>query len=400
MLSVAEALMIVLEKTGKLPPVVSPVSVDCLGRVLAEDIRSDLDSPPFAKSLRDGYALRATDVPAGGASLRVIGESAAGSAASPSLKSGEAIRIFTGAVIPANADAVVMQEDCQREGEFVRVPGNVNSGQFILPQGAEYRAGDIVLAAGGKLGPQEFGLLASVGCVSASLISMPRVGIISTGNEIVEPGLRPMGSQIRNSNGPMLQAQTTRAGGQPVYFGIVGDDKSKLAKLVADSLDSTDITLVSGGVSVGDYDHLPHLLGELGIETHFHQVWMKPGKPVLFGSRNGKLLFGLPGHPVSAFTCFELFVRPAIEKSCGENTVDLPWVMLPLDGDYSAFNERPTYLPSRLVIVDSKLAVRPNGRMNSANLNSLAGADAIMALPVGKIQYQAGHLVPTLRLTR
>jgi len=400
MLSVAEALAIVLGKTGPLAAVTEELRSAKIGRVLAEDVCSDLDSPPFTKSLRDGYAVRLVDVPVGGATLQVAGESPAGATFDALLREGEAVRIFTGAPLPLNADAVAMQEDCVREGGHVRIPGGLKSGLHILPQGAEHRSGDVVLSAGATLGPQELGLLASLGRVSASIHLKPRVAVLSSGSEIVETTVTPVGAQIRNSNGPMLLAQALRAGAEPVSLGIVKDDKRELADRVRIGITTADITVVSGGVSVGDYDHLPHIVKNLGVETHFHYVSMKPGKPVLFGSHQGKLLFGLPGNPVSAFVCFELFVRPAIDRMLGNRLTALPWIDLPLDGGLSTTNDRPTLFPANLVVVNATLRVRPIAGMNSANLHSLTGADALIGVSAGTVQLTAGENVSTLRLVR
>ena len=398
MLSVADGLRLTLEFAGVLPATPTDVSAERLGQVLAGDVSSDLDSPPFAKSLRDGYAMRNADTAGQPVQLKVVGEVAAGAKGQFTIGAGEAARIFTGAPIPDGADVVVMQEDCQRDGEAVLIRGMARAGQWILPRGAEYRRGDVVLAAGTRLGPAELGLLASVGCVRASIFPRVRTGILSTGSEIVEPAIVPTGSQIRNSNGPMLEALCRQSGACPTYLGIVRDDRNDLINQLRQSLDQHDITIVSGGVSVGDHDHLPHVLAELGVTTHFHQVAMKPGKPVLFGSRGPKLLFGLPGNPVSAGVCFELFVRPAIRKLMGIATPEPAWIHLPLATDFTTSNDRPTFFPARIAIRDDRQLVQPNGRMNSANLNTLAGADALVMAPAGSLSLKAGDLILTLPL--
>ncbi len=400
MLSVAEALAAVMDKTSPLPAENTVLRPEVLGRILGEAVHSDLDSPPFAKVLRDGYAVRVADVSADGATLRVAGEVPAGADSGITLQPGEAVRIFTGAPLPRHADAVVMQEVCARDGAHVRVPGGLKPGQYILPQAAEYRSGEVILPTGATLGPQELGLLAALGRIAAFLRPVPKVAVLSSGREIVEPPTQPTGAQIRNSNGPMLLAQAWRAGTSPEYLGIARDDQRELADRVRAGLDKADITIVSGGVSVGDYDCLPFVLKDLAVETHFHQVAMKPGKPVLFGSRDGKLLFGLPGNPLGAFMGFELFVRPAIDRLRGGQSAELPWASLPLADAFSTANDRPTYFPAKLTTAGGALSVHPNGGMNSANLHSLTGADAIIAVPAGAIHLTAGEPVNTLRLAR
>lgn len=400
MLAVADALRLTLEHTPRLHSIKIPLSTSSLGRVLAEDILADLDSPPFAKSLRDGYGIRLADINTNSGKFRVGAEVSAGAATTIIWHPNEAVRIFTGAPIPTGVDAVVMQEDCKREGEFVTVSGNIRAGQYILPRGSEYGEGDIVLPAGIKLMPQEIGMLAAVGKQSLSIYPAPRIGILSTGSEIVEVSEKPTGSQIRNSNGPMLMAQCMRAGATGEYLGIVPDDRAQLISRVADGLDRFDMLVVSGGVSVGDHDHLPHILEELGITSHVRQVAMKPGKPMLFGTRGKKMLFGLPGNPVSSFVCFELFVRPAIDKASGNQIADLPWIELPLVESFSTNNDRPTFFPASVAIENWAQTVRPNGKMNSASLNSMSNADAIVSVPPGSVSFKSGDLIRTLRLNR
>ncbi|WP_439626120.1 molybdopterin molybdotransferase MoeA [Gemmata sp.] len=400
MLDVADALAEVLARVRPLPPTAARLAPDALGRVLAVDVRADADSPPFPKSLRDGYAVRSADCSLPGRELRVTSEIAAGVVPTKAVAPGECARIFTGAPMPEGADAVVMQEDTQPAGDAaVRVTDErVKPGQWVFARGTEMRAGDVVLAAGTALTPAALGVLAGLGLVEAKLFPAPRVFVLPTGNELVEPGrpLRP--GQIRNSNGPMLAAQVVRAGGVATHRGIGPDTLPELLKLVGDELDGTDVLLVAGGVSVGKYDLVPAVLGELGVATHVRQVRMKPGKPLLFGSRGGTLVFGLPGNPVSAAVCFELFVRPALRVLAGHSVPGPTTVTLPLAEAVAEVNDRPTYRPAKLEVGPTGYAVRPLPWLGAPDLRGLAAADALLVLPAGEARLDPGSLAQVVLL--
>lgn len=390
MLEVADALRTVLAHAAPLHP--SPHGLrlaDALGRVLAEDVRADLDSPPFTKSLMDGYAVHAAECPG---VLRVVGEVAAGAVPANVLHPGEAAAIFTGAPIPEGADAVVMKERTELlpDGR-VRIAEPIAVGKNILPRGHEMTEGEVVLPRGTLLSPVACGLLASVGRTQVAAIPAPRVGILATGNELVEPGAKPGPGQIRNSNGPMLLAQSRRAGAVPTDHGIGRDDPQALASMIRQALHEADVLLLAGGVSVGKYDLVPDVLRQLGIEVHFHHVRMKPGKPLLFGTLGEKLVFGLPGNPVSAFVGFELFVRPALEVMSGRKPGPRV-VAKPLLEPLRTSNDRPTYHPA---VVDDR-GVRPLPWFGSADLRGLLPANALLALPAGDVVCESGALVDVI----
>jgi molybdopterin molybdotransferase len=386
MLEVADARAVVLRACKPLAAAPTPLA-DALGRVLAEDVRADLDSPPFTKSLMDGYAVRAAD----GSSLRLAAVVAAGDPPGATVGPGEAVRIFTGAPLPDGADAVVMVEKTEpaepRIGEPVRLTEPVKPGQNVLPRGREMRAGDVVLPAGTAITPAAVGLLAGVGRATVSTVRPPRVAVLATGSELVEADARPGPGQIRNSNGPMLAAQAARAGAVPRYLGIGRDDANILAAMIRDGLENADVLILAGGVSVGAFDLVPGVLRDLGVEAHFHKVRMKPGKPLLFGTTGDKLVFGLPGNPVSSFVCFELFVRPALRAVAGHRDPGPMTTTLPLGEPLSAKNDRPTFHPAKL----EGTAVRPLPWFGSADLRALLTADALLALPPGEVRYEAGQ---------
>lgn len=393
MLDVADALAVVLAHAKPLKTEVAALTTAALGQVLAADITADMDSPPFAKSLRDGYAVRAADCASPGAELRIVEEVAAGKVPTKPVGAGEAVRIFTGAPIPDGADAVVMQEDTQPlDGGRVRInDANVRARQHVYAQGTESKAGDVVLPRGTPINPAAFGVLASVGKTAVPAFPFPRVGIVATGNELVEANMRPKPGQIRNSNGPMLAAQTVRGGGLPRYLGIARDDRAITRSLIAEGIDVSDVVLIAGGVSVGDFDLVPDVLNELGVTTHFRQVRVKPGKPLLFGTtEKGKLVFGLPGNPVSSFVSFELFVRPAIRILGGHLEAGPRTIRLPLAEGLAESNDRPAYRPAKLELGQAGWTVRPLPHSGSPDLVGLQPADALLALPAGETRADRG----------
>jgi molybdopterin molybdotransferase len=395
MVEVAAALETVLGRATPLPTevVLLPMAA---GRVLAESVTSDTDSPPYTKALMDGYAVRTADV-ATPTTLRVIEEVAAGRVPLLALGSGDATRIMTGAPIPDGADAVIPHEETEALGSAVRVRRPVRPGEFILPRGREMRAGEAVVPAGTALTPQAIGLLAAVGRSAVRVHRPPRVAVLATGDELVEAVEQPGPGQIRNSNGPMLWALASRAGAAVEYLGIARDDREGLKRLVGQGLEAADVLILAGGVSAGKFDLVPEVLAGLGVTAHFHKVRLKPGKPLLFGSRGDRLVFGLPGNPVSSFVGFELFVRPALRKVMGHAIPGPALVPVPLAGPYAADHDRPTYAPARIELIQG-LRVRPGEWFGSADLRGLLAADALVSLPAGAGAWNAGEPLPTLFL--
>lgn len=394
MLEVTQARTEVLARVRPLKPTLTSLGPAVLGRVLAVDAVADADSPPFAKSLRDGYAVRAADCTTPPAVLRVVAEIAAGAVPTVPLHPGECARIFTGAPLPEGADAVVMQEDTQALGEGqVRITdATVQPGQWVFPRGSEMRAGEVVLPAGTVINPATLGVLASIGRTQASLFDEPRVCILATGNELVEAGEKLKPGQIRNSNGPMLTALATRAGCRVQNLGIAPDTPADIRSLIAQAFDNADVLLIAGGISVGKFDLVPAILEELGVAVHFRQVRMKPGKPLLFGTKDHTLVFGLPGNPVSVFVCFELFVRPALRVLAGHADPGPRTMTLPLAEALTETNDRPTYHPAKLDVGDGCLAVRPLPWQGAPDLRGLQPADALLVLPPGEVRLERGQL--------
>jgi molybdopterin molybdotransferase len=312
---------------------------------------------------------------------------------------GQATRIMTGAPIPEGADVVVPVERTRPAGGGrVQIEDRpVSAGHNIMPRGREMRQGDTVLVAGSVLRPQEFGILATVGRASAWLHPAPRVAVLSTGDEVVEADAVPGPGQIRNGNGPMLLAQVRRAGGMPRYLGIARDRRESLEPLIRQGLEA-DVLVLSGGVSAGKLDLVPGVLRKQGVQAHFHKVEMKPGKPVFFGTRDTTLVFGLPGNPVSALVCFELFVRPALRRLGGHADPGPALATAALAEDFAYRTDRPTYYPARLELAEGGWRVRPVPWHGSPDLRGLAAANAFVVLPPGEHQHRAGQTFPVLRV--
>lgn len=401
LLSVAEAQRRILERVRPLPAANMSLATPILSAVLAEDIASDVDMPPFDKAMMDGYAVRSEDCAGSKAELNVIEEVTAGREPRLPVGPGQATRIMTGAPVPSGADAVVMIERTQSlEGQRVRIEGAAKPEQNILRRAREMKNGEIVLSAGARLRPQEVGLLSLVGRTSVLAIPAPRVAIMSTGDEIVEPSQQPGPGQIRNSNGPMLAAQSLRAGGLAILLGIARDTVENLRPMIAEGL-RANVLVLSGGVSAGKLDLVPGVLADLGVGIDFHKVAMKPGKPMLFGvkdhgaGRSATFVFGLPGNPVSAMVCFELFVRPAIRGLMG-----LPpgprFVQATLANDYAYRTDRPTYHPAILEMGERGWQVRIGPWFGSPDLRGVTPSNSFAVLPVGDHQHRAGAVLPVL----
>lgn len=397
MLSVTEAQNVVLQHVPAPAPEATSLTPAALGTVVAEDVLSDLDMPPYDKALMDGYAVRAADLARGGRTLNVVEEVTAGQTPRLAVGPGEATRIMTGAPLPSGADAVVMVEQTlPLDGNLVQIDAKeIRPAQNVMHRGREMRRGEKVLTAGTVLRPQEFGLLATVGRTAVQTYPRPRVAVLSTGDEVVEAPQFPGPGQIRNGNGPMLLAQAARAGGIPRYLGIARDGVDSLRPLISEGLRSS-VLILSGGVSAGKLDLVPGVLRELDVEAHFHKVAMKPGKPVFFGTRQGCLVFGLPGNPVSAMVCFELFVRPAVRRLMGHAFAGPLLVSATLAEDFASRTDRPTYYPSRLEETSQGRQVTPVPWFGSPDLRAVTQANAFLVVPAGESKHVSGDTVTVL----
>jgi molybdopterin molybdotransferase len=403
MRTVEEALAEVLAHAA--PLVARTIGLEgALGCVLADDVRSDIDLPPFDKALVDGYAVRAADVLAGGdrGALRLGEEIVAGRVPTRPLGPREAAAVMTGAPLPDGADAVVMIERTASDGQSVSIDAaeRVVVGMNRLTRGRELRAGDVVLRAGVRLNPARVGLLAAVGGTAVRVVPGPTVSIVPTGDELVEPHETPAPGQIRNSNAPLLRALVMAHGCSVSTQPIARDDLCPLRSAIEAGL-AADVLIVTGGVSAGRRDLVPEVLAQLGVEPVFHKVRLKPGKPLFFGRaqlEGGRrpLVFGLPGNPVSCVVGFLLFVRPALDALAGmrpRQSLSLDPVTLA-----SAFvhrGDRPTFHPVRR----EGNIVRPLDWAGSADLRTVAAADGFAHFPAGDRAYEPGESVGFLPLS-
>src|SRR5256886_1427958 len=349
MLSHEEARRKVIEQVGKMggPHARASVSVwNALGLVLAQEVKTDREYPPFDRSTRDGYAVRSNEI-APGAQLKCAGECKAGVTVTEPVAAGMCVQIMTGAAVPSGADAVIMIEYTQRDGELVRFERAAQAGQNIVPRGSEAQAGQTILKPGMRLGFAELALAAQVGAVQLQCAKRPRVAILSTGDEVVLIEQQPGPFQIRNSNTVSLAAQVRIAGGEPVVLGNAADRAEDLGEKIERGL-KKDALVLTGGVSMGKYDLVESVLKALGAEFFFDAVAIRPGKPAVFGMCQGKPVLGLPGNPVSTMVTFELFVAPAIDLLSGAQARALPLVEARLA---EAWKEKPGlahFLPARL----------------------------------------------------
>ena len=410
MLTVDEALAAILREVQPLFAISRPLD-NALGLVLAEEVVSGVDSPPFDKALMDGFAVRSTDIVDGKATLELVEEVSAGQVPSKNIEAGQTTQIMTGAPIPAGSDAVVPVEDTgiDTDSRTVRVVTSspVTPGTNVLYRGTSMRRGERVIPAGRLLRPQELGALAELGRSQVTVHRVPRVAVLTNGDELVSISETPGPGQIRNSNEAMLTAQIRRAGADPVPLGIARDNHDHLRERINAGLRS-DMLLLSGGVSAGKLDLVPSELQSAGVRQVFHKVWVKPGKPLWFGvldrpdnaSAGGRqarrFVFGLPGNPVSSMTCFELFARTAIRRMMGIEPAEPQPVRARLTEAHLARGDRPTYHPARLDWEDSGPVVRPVTWHGSADLRSTVEANAMALFPGGEKTHQPGEVLDVI----
>jgi molybdopterin molybdotransferase len=398
MIGVDEALSLVLDRARPGPQRTLPLR-QAVGHVLAEDIACSLDSPPYDKSLVDGYAVQSSDCAAAGRVLRVLEQVTAGRVPQQRVTAGTATRIMTGAPIPGGADAVVMIERTALVPggeEAVRIEMPVRPDQNIMRRGESMRVGQTVLRRGHALRAIETGLLAELGVSAVHVFSRPTVAVLATGDELVSCHEIPAAGQIRNSNGPLLE-QLVVASGCPVRdLGVARDTEPELNQRIAEGLQD-DVLLLSGGVSAGVLDLVPHVLKQRGAVEVFHQVQMRPGRPLWFGFVAGegsdKLVFGLPGNPVSALVCFHLFVRPGLARLAGRAGEGLCRATAVMTRDYQHRSDRPTWHPGRAHEQDGAWRVEPLDWRGSADLRTLADANVLIQFAPGPRTIAAGQSV-------
>ncbi len=400
MLTVKSARNIIFEHCSR----ITPESLACetvliqeaFQRVLAEEVRVDRDYPPFARSMRDGYALLARDVQQVPVELSCIGEIRAGDDSELELHAKEAVQIMTGATVPRTADTVVMVESTERiSQDTVRILKAPSPGDNVARKGSERIAGEHVLSHFSVIGPFAMAVLASVGKSRVRVVRKPTIGILSTGDELVEIQVIPGPGKIRNSNSSSLYAQVLRGGGIPVLLRTARDEVSDLKEQIRKGLE-TDVLLVNGGVSVGKYDLVEPVFAELGIEIHFESVAMRPGQPSVFATRGAKWVFGLPGNPVSTFVAFELFVRPVLRALQGLKYDSLPLVPAVLETEIVEKSGRTAFLPAKLSRSQAGFVVKPVQWKGAADIFSAAEANSLIIVPLEATRVGPGELVEVL----
>ena len=396
MLTLEEAQARIATAIGPAPSEQVPLRA-AAGRVLSEDILSPISLPPFDNSAMDGYALRAADLalaaPGTPPRLKRIGSTPAGASSSGAIESGSCIRIFTGSPLPRGADAVVMQEDTRVTGEWVEVIENVKPWENVRFAGEDVKKGTVVVRAGDRINAARIALLSALGIGRVNTARRPLVGILGTGNELMEAGQSLAPGQIYESNRATIASLVAQAGGDARVFPLVRDTQEATQRALHTAFAECDLVITTGGVSVGEHDYVKAAFEAFGGALEFWKVNVKPGKPFVFGTHGTKLLFGLPGNPVSAFVTFLLLVRPAILKAQGARECGLITHPAMLEESIHNAGDRRHFIR---VIVDAAGNVRSAGAQASHLLNSLAGANALLDVPAD-VSWPAGRQVQVLR---
>ncbi len=392
---VAERL--VLESSHKLPAEWTPLG-EALGLALAEDLRATVDSPPFDNSAVDGYAVRCQDAEAG-RTFRVVDEAPAGRPAERGVGESEAIKIFTGGVIPEGADAVVMVENTSGWGESFELRKAASPGQNIREAGQDTREGEIILRAGTEVGAPEIALAATQGYGTLPVYRRPKVVVLSTGTELVEPGTRHLApGEIFDSNSYAIVAQSREAGADASRLYAASDDAATLRAAIEEALETADVVVTSGGVSVGEKDLVKSTLLDLGVEQVFWGVKFKPGKPLFYGKRDDTRFFGLPGNPVSAMVCFDLFVRPALVAMMGREDRKRPRIRVYFERDVENKFGRMHAMRVGLQKTEKGWLARSVGAQGSGLVSSLTKADALALIGPESEGVRAGDPVEAIVL--
>ncbi len=401
MISVAEAIQIVRQETAVLPPEQVELA-HALGRVLAQDIVADSDLPPFDRSQMDGYAVRAHDVESAPVRLRIVGESAAGRGWHQQLEEGQAVRIMTGAPVPAGADSVQQVELTHelKDGTVVELLESVERGKSIVKRGTEIKAGEVVSNAGTTITPAIMAVLAAFGYATVEVFRRPRVGVLATGTELVPVDQKPGQDQIRDSNNYSIGGYAELTGAVVERLPLTGDETSLLRRQIAKAAERCDVIVTSGGVSMGVYDVTKSALKELEAEMFFERVALRPGKPTVFARLpNGTLVFGLPGNPVSVSVTFNLFARTALLTMQGAAEPVLKRETALLARAVKGTADRESYLPAQVTINDDgQLVAFPLKWGGSSDFVAFAVATALVIVPAGAKMIEAGSLVNVLRL--
>lgn len=388
MITLEKAIEIIHNRVSPFGDTEQVTLADSLHRILARDVVSDINMPPFRKTAVDGYACRMQDI---NSPLTVIETIAAGAFPKHTIAAGTCAKIMTGAPVPEGADCVLPVEDTllEPDGKIRYKKQSVKSN--ICELGEDIQTDAIALKKGTPITPRHIAIMAALGCHNPVVSRMPGVAILPTGNELVEPDIVPTGGQIRNSNGHQLIAQVKEAGAHPNYYGIVKDSKEATRQTLKKALEHNDMVLLTGGVSMGDYDFVPEIMEELGITIHFDSIAVQPGRPTTFGTAGNKIVFGLPGNPVSSFIQFELLVKLALNRLTGNNNPTAQTLKLPLAKDY--LRKRSARMSLIPVTITENQEVTPVNYNGSAHIFALGNATAIASIPIGTTELKKGELV-------
>jgi len=387
MLPFEKALKIVLDSARQLGSEHVDIA-HAVNRILAEDVKSDIDMPPFDKATRDGYACRREDL---ANELTIIETIQAGTLPQRAIEPNQCAKIMTGAAVPKGADCVIMVEFTENPtASTVRFIGE-NTPDHICLKGEDIKAGEVVLHKGSRIRPQHIAVLATVGCTQPVVSKRPRVAVFATGDELVQPASKPGPSQIRNSNAFQLAAQIESTGAVAKNYGIAKDTDNAIDKMFKKAVEENDVVLVSGGVSVGDFDLVPGIFKRNNIDLLFEKIAVKPGKPTVFGVSEKVYCFGLPGNPVSTFVQFELLVKPFLYKLMGHDYTH-PVSQIPLGESLRRKNtERQSWIP---VVITDTGTLKPVEYHGSAHINALCIADGLVSIGVGVAEIEKGTIVP------
>ena len=398
MISVDAAVKIVTDVIEPLPAKTVPFE-SALGLCLAQDVRSDIDMPPFDRSAMDGYAVIAEDTVRAPIELTVIEDIAAGYMPTIKVMCGQASKIMTGAAVPEGADAVVKVEETEdlSANNRVKILRAIDRGRNISKMGEDMKVGQVVLHKGMPIRPQEIGILATVGKARVEVFPTPTVGIISTGTELVDVESKPSTAQIRNSNGYSLAAQARRLKVDIEILGIVKDTKEDISRIMHRGLQK-DILILSGGVSMGEYDLVGDVMKDLNTQIYFEKVALRPGKPVIFGKKDKTLIFALPGNPVASFVTFELFIYPAIRKMMGFSPLHRTTVKASLEVEILVKRKRREYRPALLRMHNNQWFVSPVEWHGSADLLSTTRANCLLIVREDAEKLSVGQLVDVILL--
>ncbi len=399
LMPVEEALARLLDGVARLGQESVPLE-HANGRVLAQDLASTRTQPPFPASAMDGYAVRHTDLAVDGPALNVIGEAPAGHGFDGSVSAGEAVRIFTGAPVPEGADTILIQENADRQGNQIKVLEVPKAGAFVRPAGLDFKAGEVLLEAGRKLGYRELALAAAMNHAELPVVRRPKVAILATGDELVRPGSQPGPDQIIASNHAGVAALVEDCGGEPLDLGISPDDAKVMAQHVRRAIEAqADILVTLGGASAGDHDLVQDVLGSEGMDLAFWRIAMRPGKPLMAGHLGQTKVLGLPGNPVSSLVCSLLFLKPLIATMLGYEAGPGEEAEAVLGGPLGANDRRQDYMRAELSKdTNGRLVATPFPRQDSSMLALLARSGGLIVRPPNADVLEEGATVPVIKL--